>query len=104
MHAGLRSGDVQVAKIQNRCLQTLPAQKRRLSSKPPDETTNDRPDQDAILGFKQEANGTTRKLFRGLEAKVLLKGIWYAESAWGVSLHATDLMLTKDPPIPECPF
>ena len=38
------------------------------------------------------------------EAKVMLKGIWYAESAWGLSLHATDLMLTKDSPIPECPF
>ena len=38
------------------------------------------------------------------EAKVLLKGIWYAESAWGISIHATDLLLTKEAPIPECPF
>ena len=38
------------------------------------------------------------------EAKVLLKGIWYAESAWGVSLHATDLMLVAEAPIPEWPF
>ena len=38
------------------------------------------------------------------EAKVLLKGIWYAEAAWGVSLHATDLMLVAEAPVPECPF
>ena len=38
------------------------------------------------------------------EAKVLLKGIWYAESAWGVSLQTTDLMLTREAPIPDCPF
>jgi len=38
------------------------------------------------------------------EAKVLLKGIWYSEECWGASLQATDMMLIKDPPIPECPF
>ena len=38
------------------------------------------------------------------DAKVLLKGVWYSESCWGVSLQATDLMLTKDPPPIECPF
>ena len=38
------------------------------------------------------------------DAKLLLKGVWYSESCWGVSLQATDLMLTKDPPPIECPF
>ena len=38
------------------------------------------------------------------EAKVLLKGLWYAEAAWGVSLHVTDLMLVTEAPVPECPF
>ena len=38
------------------------------------------------------------------DARVLLKGVWYSESCWGVSLQAIDCMLTKDPPTPECPF
>jgi hypothetical protein len=38
------------------------------------------------------------------DAKVLLKGIWYAESCWGVSLQATNLMLVTEAPVPECPF
>ena len=38
------------------------------------------------------------------EAKVLLKGIWYAEECWGTSLQATDMMLLTDPPTAECPF
>ena len=38
------------------------------------------------------------------DAKLLLKGVWYSESCWGISLQATDLMLTKDPPPIECPF
>ena len=38
------------------------------------------------------------------EAKVLLKGLWYAEECWGVSLQATDLMLVAEAPTPECPF
>jgi hypothetical protein len=35
------------------------------------------------------------------ECRMLLKGIWYAESAWGLSLHATDLMLITEAPVPE---
>ena len=38
------------------------------------------------------------------DAKVLLKKVWYAESAWGISLQATDLMLIAEAPVPDCPF
>ena len=38
------------------------------------------------------------------DAKVLLKGVWYSESCWGVSLQATDLMLIAEAAVPDCPF
>ena len=38
------------------------------------------------------------------DVKLILKGVWYSGDCWGVSLQAMDLMMTKDPPIPECPF
>ena len=74
----------------------------------------------ANLRLKLQTTGLTRTRFwdtdkkltsvpdqfagASFEAKVLLKGIWYSEECWGASLQATDMMLIKDPPIPECPF
>ena len=38
------------------------------------------------------------------DCKILLKGVWYSDEYWGISLQATDMMRTQAPPIPECPF
>jgi hypothetical protein len=38
------------------------------------------------------------------DAKIMIKGVWYAGDCWGLSLHATDLMLVKEAAIPDCPF
>ena len=38
------------------------------------------------------------------EAKIVMKGVYYCEDCWGVSLHATDIMLHTPAPPPECPF
>ena len=41
------------------------------------------------------------------DAKVLIKGVWYAADSygcWGLSVHVTDLMLVTEPALPECPF
>ena len=41
------------------------------------------------------------------DAKVLIKGVWYAAESygcWGLSVHVTDLMLVTEPALPECPF
>jgi hypothetical protein len=74
----------------------------------------------ANLRMKLQTTGLTRTRFwdtdkkltsvpdqfagASFEAKVLLKGIWYAESAWGVSMQAMDLMRVAEAPVPECPF
>ena len=38
------------------------------------------------------------------DVKLIMKGVWYSYDCWGVSLHATDILLTKEAPIPNCPF
>ena len=80
-----------------------------------------RDDFPANLRVKLQAKGLTKTRFWSKEdkkltkapeqfagatfdAKVLLKGIWYAESCWGCSLAATDLMLMAEAPVPDCPF
>jgi hypothetical protein len=80
-----------------------------------------RDDFPANLRVKLQAKGLTKTRFWSKEdkkltkapehfagatfdAKVLLKGVWYSESCWGVSLQATDLMITKEAQLPDCPF
>ncbi len=35
------------------------------------------------------------------KAKLLIKGLWFAESSWGVTIEATDLLIQNQP---ACPF
>ena len=93
MHASLRGGDVEAAQAQNGQFHTFPAQKN-VPSQPWREATDDWMDTYPILRKNQKSDQNTRELWAGgatFNAR-LLKGIWYADQCWGVSLQATDLM------------